>query len=157
MGEKNSNDLESELTVDHNNVTYQYTNRNVSLSKLFCMYTNADCLSKKLNELNSVIDSCDTHRDLIGFCEIKPKNTRFAPSTTEFYLPGYSLFHSNVSTQNGRGVSLYISNISTATPIVLCDEFCESVWVTMPQTGSVKLLIGCIYRSPAQQQPNSVV
>ena len=42
MGEKNSEDPESELTVNRNNVTYQYTNRNVSLNKLFCVYTNAD-------------------------------------------------------------------------------------------------------------------
>ena len=42
MGEKNSNDPESELTVNRNYVTYQYTNRNVSINKLFCMYTNVD-------------------------------------------------------------------------------------------------------------------
>ena len=148
MGEKNSKDPESELTVNCNDVTYQYTNRNVSINKLFCMYTNADCLSNKLNELRSVIDSCDTHPQLIGVCEIKPQNFRFTPSATEFSLPGYSLFHSNVDTQIGRGVSLYISNILTATPIVLCYEFCESVWVTIPLTGSNKLLIGCIYLSP---------
>ena len=92
----------------------------------FCIYTNADCLSNKLNELMSVIDSCDTHPHLIGVCEIKPKNCRFAPSTTEFLLPGYSLFNSNVDTQNGRGASISLSNILTATPVVLCDEFCES-------------------------------
>ena len=88
------------------------------------MYTNVDCLSNKHNEQKSVIDSCDTHPHLIGVCEIKPKNFRFAPSTTEFSLPGYSLFHYNVDTQNGRGVSLCISNTLTATPFVLCDEFC---------------------------------
>ena len=78
------------LQKNKNNVTYQYTSRNVSLNKLFCMYSNADCLSNKLNELKSVINSCDTHPKLIGVCEIKPKNFRFAPSTTEFSLPGYS-------------------------------------------------------------------
>ena len=151
MGEKNYKDPESKLTVNCNDVTYQYTNRNVSINKLFCMYTNADCLSNKLSELRSVIDSCDTHPQLIGVCEVKPQNCRFTPSATEFSLPGYSLFHSNVDTQIGRGVSLYISNILTATPIVLCDEFCESVWVTIPLTGSDKLLIGCIYRGQTQQ------
>ena len=115
------------------------------------MYANADCLSNKLNELKSVIDSYITHPHLIGVCEIKTKNFRIAPSTTEFSLPGYSLFNSNVDTQNWRGASLYISYILTATPIVLRDEFCESVWATMPLTGSDKLLIGCIYRSPTQQ------
>ena len=54
-------------------------------------------------------------------------------------------------TPKWRGVSLYVSDISTATPIVLCDKFCESVCVSMPLTGSDKLLIGCIYRSPSQQ------
>ena len=132
-------------------MTYQYTNRNVSLSKLLLVYTNADCLSNKLNELKSVKDSCDTHPNLIGVCEIKPKNLRFAPSTTVFSLPGYSLFQSNVDNQNWRGVSLYTGDILTATPIVLCDEFCECVWVTMPLTGSDKLLIGCIYRSQIKQ------
>ena len=73
MGEKNSKDPESVPTVNHNNVTYQYSNRNVSLNKLFCMYTNADCLSNKLNQLKSPIDSCDTHPHLIGVCEIKSK------------------------------------------------------------------------------------
>ena len=131
-------------------MTYQYTNKNVSLNKLFCMYTNADYLSNKLNELKSVINSCDTHPHLIGVCEIKPRNFRFIPST-KILLPGYSLFHFNVDTQNGRGVSLYISDILTAAPIVLCDEFCESVWVTIPLSGSDKLLIGCIYRRPTQQ------
>ena len=148
---KNSDDPEGKLTVIHNNVTYQYTNIDVSLNKLFCMYTNADCLSNKLNEQMSVTDSCDTHPHLIGVCEIKSTSFHFAPSTTEFSLPGYSLFHSNVGTQNGRSATLYISDILTATPIVLYDEFCESVWVTMPLTGCDKLLIGCIYRSPTQQ------
>ena len=51
MGEKNAKDPESELTVNHNDVTYQYTNRNVSLNRWFCMHTNADYLSNKLDEL----------------------------------------------------------------------------------------------------------
>ena len=102
-------------------------------------------------EVKSVVDCGDTHPHMIVFCEIKPKNFLGAPSTTEFLLSGYSLFHSNVDTKNGRGVSFYISNISTATLIVLCDEFCESVWVTIPLKGSDKLLIGCIYHSPTQQ------
>ena len=97
---ENSKDPESKLTVNRNNVTNQYTNRNVSLNNLFCMYTNADCLSNKLNELKSVIDSCHTHNHLIGVGEIKPANFRFAPSTTEFSLPGYSLCNSNVGTKN---------------------------------------------------------
>ena len=65
-------------------------------------------------------------------------------------MPSYSLLHSNIDTQNGRCASLYISNMLNATPIVLCDEFCETVWVTMPLTGRDKLLIGCIYHSPTQ-------
>ena len=73
-------------------MTYQYTSRNVSLSKLFCMYTNADFLNNKLNELKFVIDSCDIHPHLIGVCEIKPQNFCFTPFTTEFLLPGYSLY-----------------------------------------------------------------
>ena len=104
MGEKNSKDPESEHTVNRNNVTYQYANRNVSLNKLLCIYINSDCLSNKLNELWSAIDSCDTHWHLIGVCEIKPQNFRFIPSTTEFPLPRYSLFRSNVDTKNWIGV-----------------------------------------------------
>ena len=62
---KNFKDPKIELTVNHNNVTFQYTNRNISLNMLSCMYTNGDCLSNELNELKSVIDSCDTHPHLI--------------------------------------------------------------------------------------------
>ena len=122
--------------MNRSNVTYQYTNINVSLNKLFCMYTNADYLKNELSELSSAKDSCDAHPHLIGVCEIKPNTIFFTPSTTEFSLPGYSLFHSNIVTQNGRGASLYISDILNATPIVLHDEFCESVWVTILLTGS---------------------
>ena len=82
---------------------------------------------------------------------MKPKYISFAPSTSEFSMPGYSLFHFNIDTQHGRGASIYISDILIAAPIVLCDEFCESVWITIPLTGSNKLLIGCIYRSPTKQ------
>ena len=81
MGKK-SKYPESELTVNDNNRTYQYTNTNVLLNKLFCMHTNTDCLSKRLNELKSVVDSCDTHPHLIVVCEAVPKDFRFAPSTT---------------------------------------------------------------------------
>ena len=126
IGEKNSKYPKSEFTVYQDNVTYQYTNRNVSLNKLFCIYINADCRSNKLNELKCLIDSCDTYPHLIVVYEIKLKNFRFSPSS-EFSMPGYSLFHSNINTQHGRGVSLYIGNILSATPVVLCDEFCEFV------------------------------
>ena len=88
---KNSKDLESELTVIHNNVTYQYTNRNVSLNKLFCIHTNTDCLNNKLNDLKSTIDSIKKHPHLISVCEIKPKNFCFTPSTSKFSRPGYLL------------------------------------------------------------------
>ena len=149
IGWKKFKNPESELTVNHNNVTYQYTNRNVSPNKLFCMHTNADCLSNALNGLKSVVDSCDTHPYLIGVCEIKPKNIQFTSPTSEFSMSGYSLFKSNVDTQDGRGVSLYISDILAATPIVLCDE---SVRVTIRLTVNDKLLIGCIHRSPSKQR-----
>ena len=96
MGKYSSNDPKSELTVDHNNVTYQYANRNVSLNTLFCMYTNADCLNNNINELKSVIDSHDTHPHLIVVCEIKPKNFRFAPSTSELFMLDFSLYHSKI-------------------------------------------------------------
>ena len=92
------------------------------------MHTNADCLSNKLNEQKSVIDSCDTHPHLIGVCEIKPQNFCFTPSTTEFSMPGYSLLYSNVDTQDGRGTSIYIVTFLTATPIVHCDDFVNQSW-----------------------------
>ena len=72
-GRKNAIVPVSEITTNHNDVTFQYDNKNVSLNKLFCMHTNADCLRNKVNELTSVIDSCDTHPHFIGVCDIKPK------------------------------------------------------------------------------------
>ena len=115
-GRKNSKDPESDLTVNRNNVTSKYANRNVSLKKLFCMHTNADCLINKLNKLKSVIDSCDAHHQLIGVCEINLQNFCFAASTTKFLC--MAILCSILMLTQKMGYIL------TATPIVLCDEFC---------------------------------
>ena len=76
MGPKSgrSNSLKtSESTVNKKHVNSSYVNN----GKLSCIYTNADQLNNKFNELQLLVKTHDP--DIIAITEVKPKNCRFQP------------------------------------------------------------------------------
>ena len=110
-------------------------------------YTNADSLSNKTPELQSIINT--NSLDILCVTETKPKsNLNFTP--IELDNLGYMSFHNNT----GRGVSIYIKNSIPAEAVEIDTDFCVSQWVKINIKSST-VLIGCIYRSPNSTQENN--
>ena len=60
--------------------------------KLDILYTNADGLINKRQELRVLINSLKDKPDVIAITEIKPKNVLGTIQPTEFNLDGYNVF-----------------------------------------------------------------
>ncbi|KAK3757931.1 hypothetical protein RRG08_058245 [Elysia crispata] len=118
-----------------------------------CLYTNADSLSNKRIELDTMIE---IHRPaIIGIVEVKPKNSRFEIQECEIAIPGYDTFH-NLD-KSGRDVCLHIrtemspslNNIATNL------EAEECIFVDCTLQEEERLTIGLFYRSPNSTKENN--
>ena len=90
---------------------------------LTVMYTNADSLLNKRDELHALID---IHKPLIiGIVEVKPKNLRYDVQECEIGLKGYHIFHNLNSV--GRGVSLYVAETLRVTEVEMDSRLSEGV------------------------------
>ena len=78
--------------------------------------------------------------------EIFPKNSNGDMDKSHYSKDGYGMFCSDLSI--GRGCVLYIKASIPVIQIKFDNNFQESIWCSINLTGSDKLLIGCIYRSP---------
>ena len=70
------------------------------------MYSNADGLPNKLNELKVLAQSDKSKPDVIAVIEVKYKN-KWKLFDSEFKIEGYSLYSNDLS-GNGRGEALYV-------------------------------------------------
>ena len=65
----------------------QKDKHHVDKLKVFnCLYTNADSLPNKLDELKARIQYCEGSMDIIGITEINPKNCRYYPGKAELQI-----------------------------------------------------------------------
>ena len=97
-----SNSLKtSESTLNKKHVNSSYVNN----GKLICIYTNADQLNNKFNELQLLVKTHDP--DIIAITEVKPKNCRFQPQIGEYLLDGYNMWGANIENKSGRSCLLY--------------------------------------------------
>ena len=113
-----------------------------------CLYTNADSLPNKLDELKARIQYCEGSMDIIGITEINPKNCRYYPGKAELQIDGYDLFMDENNEVKKRGVGLYIRRELKAEEVKINTKFQESMWVTVKLNNKDKIIIGCIYKSP---------
>ena len=115
-----------------------------------CMYTNADGLLNKRDELSVYIETLLPK--IIAITEIKPKSkTPF--NKEEYNIRNYSLFVNNIPE---RGVALYVHDSLQAEEHCLLNNqnFKESVWCTFLDKQMGKILLGCIYKSPNTKEEN---
>lgn len=117
------------------------------------MYTNADCMMNKLSELKLSVTNYKP--DIIGFAEVKPKNSRYNIADSEIAIEGYETFSTNLHNKTGRGLVLYIKNFIKANPVEFKTEFEESVFVSIILVSGDMLLVGCIYRSSSDTDINN--
>ena len=68
----------------------QKDKHHVDKLKVFnCLYTKADSLPNKMDELKARIQCCEGSMDIIGITEINPKNCRYYPGKAELQIDGY--------------------------------------------------------------------
>lgn len=118
-------------------------------AKLRLLYTNADSLTNKVNELNLLAEI--EKPDIICITETLPK---FCPNSNaneiEFPITGYTEYHNRI----GRGVSIFTKEGISAEEIELNTNFNSSVWIKI-QTTQKPIVIGCMYRSPNSPDINN--
>ena len=117
------------------------------------IYTNADQLTNKLQELETRIKLDNPH--IILITEVNSKNTKNSPDLVTFQLPGYQLFHQNVSS-DGRGIIIYIQqSIKDVLEITPKTNFSENKIVSIKISNTTDLLVACIYRSESGSNENN--
>ncbi len=112
-------------------------------SNLTFMYTNAQSLVSKLDELRITV--CDLLPDVISITETWLSEQI---DNRELALPGFQLFRKDRDNRKGGGVATYVKNglhVSEKTAKLTCPE---AVWLTVIATGSQSLDILTVYRPP---------
>ena len=114
------------------------------------MYTNADTLTNKLEELS--IRVADTKPDIICVTEVYPKNKKSETQEIELELSGYTMFHTD---SPKRGVIMYLANHLIGYQIKLESEFEENVVCKVVTNNKEELVLAAIYRSPESKADNN--
>ena len=128
---------------------------------LKCLYTNADQLANKRDDLLMAISH--DKPDLIFVTECLPK-VRLVPFSVEVLaLPGYNLltnFDSNdrqMLAKGIRGICIYVADYIQATEISFAGTFTvEQLWISIRLKGTDRLMAGCVYRSPSGNPDRSM-
>ncbi len=162
MGQKNRKDEEkgqlrkSTRNKDHSSNTKK-RQRN-SKETVTCLYTNADAITNKFDELKVLIE---LHKPkIIAVTEVKPKNLAAPLTKASLKLDGFEIFpNKQCFTTSGRGVSVYISeDLVASTKEVIYEMGAESVWVNIINKDLSTTKVGCIYRSPnANEECNAAL
>lgn len=114
------------------------------------MYTNADGLLNKRNELLAYID--EIHPEIIAVTEIKSKCQKEV-NMVEYGIPTFDLF---INENPERGVALWIHESLHAEEYKTFNNknLKESIWCTFKYGLNEKVLIGCMYKSPNTSDDN---
>ena len=122
------------------------------VKSLNCMYTNADSIMNKREELEARIEV--NQPDIIAISEVYPKVQGHHIQSAELQLDGFDCFTAD---QEGRGVCIYTRKWMKATAVnsLTGSDFSESVWCETRLKNNDILLIGCVYRSPNSSQDNN--
>jgi len=127
------------------------------IDKLDILYTNADGLINKRQELRVLINSLQDKPDLIAITEIKPKNMLGVIQPSEFNLDGYNVFCQGLDDNDSRGLLVYVASYLEATLVDVPDAFNESLFLMLKSARTTdRLLFGNIYRSPNSTLLNDI-
>ena len=130
----------------------QATKNRLKQGNIRCMYTNADTLLNKMNELKDRIAEQDP--TIIAVTEVLPKNGGESILKTEYSLKGYDMFVTpNIENRNeksgtNRGIIIYVkSSIKANKCEVKQSKKFESLMLTIQTYRNDKILIACLYRT----------
>ena len=123
------------------------------------LYTNADVLTNKLDELVAIVN--DKNPDIIGICEVLPKSFRAENKlySNDFKLEGYDMIpHPNIDENKGRGSILYIKSDLTHMPVEIKGQgnhFQEHILQEVKIDDNDSVVIALLYRSPSSTPQNN--
>ena len=135
--------------------------RSHSYRNLRCVYTNADQLANKRDDLEMAISH--SKPDIIFITECLPKVQSCNTDMSILALPGYRLF-TNFSSDDGhrttkgsRGVCIYVADgIQASETTFARTHSVEHLWINLQLKNSDILTAGCVYRSPLENAHESV-
>ena len=120
------------------------------------LYTNADSLANKLDELQTVIN--EGQPDVIAVTEALPKRSYFKVQEEDLALDGYNSISnfSDAQKHNGRGIILYVVADITCVKRDVVVEFHEHLMVDIVLATGSEVSIGVFYRSPSSKYENNI-
>ena len=137
--------------IGRNNMRNNKYNR--KCEKLKCLYSNVDSLSNKMEELKLNIKM--QIPDVVIITEVLPKSYETKPTTESININGYELY-TNIAEDDIRGVALYVKSELESTEVKFESISKENVWCTIKLKNNEDLLLGCIYRSPTNDNENTL-
>ena len=123
------------------------------MKDIHILYTNADSLTNKLNELQLVLKSLTNKPTVIAITEVKHK-TKWHTELCELSLDGYEILHNDLQNAH-RGVVIYIDSRAIFRQLDFNTEVSEYVSVEF-KCGCSNLVLTTIYRSPNSTQQNDM-
>jgi hypothetical protein len=124
-----------------------------TVDKLHAMYTNADGLINKRQELKVLLNSLKYRPHLIAVTEIKPKSMKGLLLESEFNLNGYQCFCHGLDDPMARGLVIYVDHRFSMTLVDIPTAFKECMFL-MLKSDNFRFLIGNVYRSPNSSNEN---
>ena len=121
--------------------------------KLLVLYTNADSLLNKLEELNLVICDQESKPHVIAVTESKPKKYSGNIAASEFNVNGYNVFFEGEH-DNSRGITVYVRDDLSGTQLDEGLPFHEHLLLKLNTDKQDGFILGVFYRSPTSPPEN---
>ena len=121
-------------------------------SGLKCLYSNADQLLNKIEDLKALI--AKEKPDIMLITEVIPKAQKNEIYETQMKIPGYETHcnfkftENNLGASGKRGVAIYVKDDIKSDEVTIKKEYGDQMWIRIKLKGKDSLLIGCLYRSP---------
>ena len=124
---------------------------------LRCLYTNADQLKNKMDEMETRIREYRPH--IVGITEVKAKNSQRRCSPAEYNmvtLNNYDMFGVNLDSDKGRGLILYVDKQLGAIEVKIESSFQEFLTIRIGLSGGRRLMVALVYRSEGGGEENNM-
>ena len=127
--------------------------REANLYKIW--YTNADCLTNKMKELQALKNNEQV--DAFAITEVLPKHSHFQVQEEELQIKGYNSISNfeEAYKHNGRGIILYVKEGIICIRNDKIVKFHENLIVDVSIATGKEISIGIFYRSPNSSNENN--
>ena len=162
--DEEDNDADDENDTDNESVNEENTQKKQKIpgfNYLHFMYTNADGLTNKMDDLKERI--AEESPDIVSVVEthmqLDPTNQKYYP-TEALEIQGYTLYRKDNPDEIRGGILVYVADhipVTIDTEINnMAAEFKESLWLVL-QVKHEKVLCGSVYRKGSSKAVNNTM